>query len=572
MQNDIFGKLAAFERDHEITISWFDQAFRRTTPKVAIRSQNFATLPWEVLDLGEYDVAEQLKGPSKNLDLSGCDLVLLETLSEGKIRKLLCSAVKREASVPVEVLPAAAVAEAALLAAQRASNGLPIFFDFLPRLSTIIYGPKGPMNFDLIRPEETLEAGRIYRSPEPASLAIPTGQKNISVFLRKEASPRPRKAKVEVGMPLKEQASVALWVEQKPASGRAKILLEAPSLGRQFTVDWSEAQEDDRSWIEIIESLESKVSIPNRLVLPCGVHAWETNGQSEGLHSLLEAELSRSETDWSILANKMMQRPFGQYCISSDGDIPQEIDPKSIERLDLLTEKAIELTKRRLRGESGPGMQDNKALQFLTWQFRRCPTEVAYWLLDCIETKSSSHPFIKGPSSWVLIYQGLGRIVNDDETEHRAMDLMLSSNIADWVWRNESAGMAFMLSRSDTAPLLLERNDVEMLSRRTIADFKRNIGNQYTMFNYAPFLLAGLLRWRLKENNALLVGVDPLADDLLAVVQEAEEDLIHRRQTSFNFQKARARFLPILQDLKAELQGEGTNPDLLLDIYGAKQG
>ncbi len=36
-----------------------------------------------------------------------------------------------------------------------------------------------------------------------------------------------------------------------------------------------------------------------------------------------------------------------------------------------------------------------------------------------------------------------------------------------------------------------------------------------------------------------------------------------------NFKRRRLKFLPILQDLKSELAGEGSNPDLLLDIYGA---
>ena len=89
------------------------------------------------------------------------------------------------------------------------------------------------------------------------------------------------------------------------------------------------------------------------------------------------------------------------------------------------------------------------------------------------------------------------------------------------------------------------------------------------MFNYAPFLLAGLLRWRLKEPAALLAGVDPLAADFVRIIEEAEEDLVGRQRPSANLQRRRAKFLPILRDLKSELLGEGTNPDLLLDIYSA---
>ena len=147
--------------------------------------------------------------------------------------------------------------------------------------------------------------------------------------------------------------------------------------------------------------------------------------------------------------------------------------------------------------------------------------------------------------------------------------MLLSSDIEKWVWNRQSACMAFLLSRSDMAPMLLSRNDVERLADRTLADFRRNIGGEYTMFNYAPFLLAGLLRWRLKDPTALVSGMDPLAADFLAIIEEIEGDLVGRHRPNSNFQRRRDKILPILRDLKEELLGEGTNPDLLLDIYGA---
>ncbi|MEQ9241564.1 hypothetical protein [Roseovarius indicus] len=531
-----------------------------------LRAQNG---DWDVLDLNCYDSSKFVNVPQDNINLNGCDLVLLETLTEGSVRDRLTSEIRTRSHSTVSCLPANAVARGALSAAQRAGSGAPIFFDFLPRMSTVVYSADGAKNFDLIRPDETLEAGRTYRSPEPASLAIPAGQQNISVYLRKEAAPPPRKATVDIGASLAEPADVSLWVEQKPAAGRARIQLEAPGLGRHFIIDWEEAQEDGRSWEQIIQSLEPRASIPNRLILPCGMHAWEDSERSEGMLSLLEREPHRSKTDWDTLAAKLSQRPFGQYCISSDGELPTEVGSEDRRRLDELTDKALDITRRRLRGETGPGTEDNAALKFLTWQFRRCPPEVATWLMDCIETTDHHHPFVRHQASWVLVYQGLGRILQDEEAERRAMGILLSSDIEAWKWNRQSAGMAFLLSRSDTAPLHLERRDVEKLAERTIADFRRNIGAEYTMFNYAPFLLAGLLRWRLKQPSALLSGVDPLAGAFLRVIEDAETDLVGRRTPNANLQRRRAKFLPILRDLKAELLGEGTNPDLLLDIYGA---
>ena len=136
----------------------------------------------------------------------------------------LTRSIQTTSSTEAIALPATAVARGALLAAGRAGDGALIYFDFLPRWSTIVFGTDGAANFDLIRPEETLKAGRIYRSPEAASLAIPAGQENVSFYLRKEAADRPRKAIVSLGAPLRRQAAVSLSVEPKTAAGRADII------------------------------------------------------------------------------------------------------------------------------------------------------------------------------------------------------------------------------------------------------------------------------------------------------------------------------------------------------------
>jgi len=505
-------------------------------------------------------------------DFSDCDAVLLETVSEGPVAEFLSKAISRRTKTSLIHLQPDAVARGALVAARRLGAGDPVYFDFLPRISTIVFGEQGASNFDLINANETLEAGRLYRSPVPAELAIPAGQSEVSVFIRKDASPWPRQAILQLNKPLRANTPVSLWVEQKPAAGRARILMEARELGRSFTIDWDDAQIDERSWDDIIESLDSKVSVPSRLVLPCGLEPWQDSERADGLFTLLEKETDRRNPDWDSLAAKLSQRPFGKYCISSDGEIPHEIEPEVVARLDILTERAIEVTKRRLQGDSGPGTEDNAALKFLTWQFRRCPTVVAEWLIDCIERAGRRHPFVHRQASWVLVFQGLGRIVNSEAVERQAMETLLSTRIEDWVWNRQSAGMAFMLSRSDSAPLLLEREEVERLARRAVADFERNLHGEYTMFNYAPFLMAGLLRWRKREANALVVGVDHLADDFLDAIDRAVGDMKGRRKSTANFQRRSAKFLPVLRDLREEVLGNGSNPDLLLDIYRASGG
>ncbi len=561
------------------------------TPRTAHRAQARA-VGWLALGLapepeilreanGDWD---EMKHPSKGLLpdrlvegslplLDDCGVVLVETLTEGKTRRAIVEWVSGATSRQVQLLPAKAVAHGALVAARRLGEGDPVYFDFLPRLSTIVFGQDGAGNFDLIDDTETLEAGRIYRSPEPASFAIPGGHASVSIWLRKEAEPHPRKATVDLDAPLKEPSPVFLWVEQKPVAGRARIVLEAPDLGRQFSVDWEKAEDDERDWEDIIESLGIQPpSVPSRLVLRCGLRPWEDSDRAEGLSNLLLSEPHWHWVDWDSLAGKMASRPFGEYCISSDGDLPSEVGADDRERLDLFTGRALEATRERLHAEKCDWDGNNAALKFLTWQFRRCPQEVAEWLLECVAARDEptfDHPFVRHPMSWILIYQGLARIVRDQGMEQRVLEVLLSSRVEKWNWRMESACVAILLSRSDTAPMFLERGDVERLVARTTADFEENLGTEYTKFNYAPFLMAGLLRWRLKEPQGLLLGNDPLATGLASSIHRAERDFIGRRRTSVAFQKKREKYLPILADLRAELEGTGGNPDLLLNIYGA---
>ncbi|WP_417463083.1 hypothetical protein [Kordiimonas sp.] len=526
---------------------------------------------WEKIDLSSHVPPSQPGYESALPDLSDCTHVFLETLGEGQVAAALKSSLS-DTYQDLVPMPADTVALGALEAARRMSEGFPVYFDFLPRLSTIVHGARGAANFDLIDASETLEAGRLYRSPQPAVFGIPAGHAEISIYLSKEAARHPRKARVGLDAELEETTPVSLWVEQKPAAGRARITLEAPKLARQYVVDWDAAAEDPRSWDEIIAELKvPPPSVPNRLNLKCGMRAWEDSARGPGLRSLLASETKSSNVDWKSLADKLSARPFGEYCISSDGNLPQEVTDVDEKRLISLTEQAVEVTQARLDGKRVRGGEDNEALRFLTWQFRRSPKVVSAWLETCMSRREETdfdHPFVQHNASWVLVYHGAARVAPDSEAETNLVKLLLDTDMSQWKWRQQTAGMALLLSRSETAPLALEGADVERLVQRALTDCRNSIGSTYTTFLYAPFLLAGLLRYRLKERRAFVLGLDPLSDDVASVIDEVVADLKQRKSGSAQFLRAREKYLKILDDLRAELKGEGQNPNLLLDLYG----
>lgn len=301
-------------------------------------------------------------------------------------------------------------------------------------------------------------------------------------------------------------------MEQTPASGRARISVYAESLSRQFQVDWDSAEELDEDWSELLAKLDKpEPTIPSRLVIPCSKALWDASVFEVGFADLVKTNANAAEVDWKALADKADDRYARSYAVSSDGQLPLEIDDVTVSNLRKLIDQAVTHLKLRLSGKLEAG---NDSLRFLTWLFRLCPNEVAIILLDAWDRQVSGHKLFNHPSHWKLAYQGFGRIVSDKTLELRAINKILQKPIHDWVWQRETAALAFMLSRSETAPRQLTRQNVELLAKRVLLEFRENLGTPYTKFHYAPFLLVGLIRWRMVDRHALVVDTDPVADAL----------------------------------------------------------
>ncbi|WP_299819082.1 hypothetical protein [uncultured Jannaschia sp.] len=527
---------------------------------------------WEVIDAPVLP-ASALNPTERVVDLSDCAEVFFETVTEGRVcAEVRALARTRGLNIDTTLLPDA-VARGALVAAQRMANGDPVYYDFLPRISTIVFGKTGATNYDLIDETETLEAGRIYRSPQPAKLAIPKGVVDVSIYLRKDAEAHPRKATVTLDMAPTCDIPVSVWVEQKPAAGRAKIVLDASAMSRSFQVDWDNADDDPRDWDDIIASLATPPpAIPDRLVLSCGLEPWEASNRGPGMINLLAEAQESSSPNWETLAQKAMARPHGNYCVSSDGLLPIGLPNLAAWDLDRVVARALAVTRQRL--EDGPmhAESNNAALQFLTWQFRRCPSVVSEWLLDCIENHAGqigTHPFAQTAANWTLLYQGLARTAIRPEIEQRILRAILDSNPTPWKWNREIACLALLISRSETAPQLLSRKDIDCIGQRIVVEIQREVGTEYTRFYYTNLLAAGIFRYRRIEPHALLVDHDPLGNKLLGAFDAVRCDFIDRSLPSKAFKRKRERYVPIMEDLLRYVRGEGGNSGLLINSYNA---
>lgn len=485
-----------------------------------------------------------------------CDLIVFESLTEGRIRgDLLAAFVAALGRDPVDA-PIDAIALGALTAAERVARREPVYFDFLPVISTIVVGTRETRNFDLIKADETLPAGQVYRSPEPAPLLIPANHAMLSIYLAKQNEPRPREATIKLEPAMREDTRVLLTVEQTPAAGRARILLDAPSVHRRFEVDWSGARELPGTWDDLIAGLQPALPVvPDRLVLPCSAEMWEDGPRRNGLAGKLR-RMASGEVNWRELATSIAAAQGGVHCISSDGELPAEIDARTRAMLDDLTARAV-------RAVFDPGAEDrNHALKFVSWQFKRCPQTLVEAFLQSWEMEEAGgSPFLDKAPARVLRYQAVGRIVRAEADELRAMAMLLARPFANWHIRDETACAAFILSRSETAAARLTRRDVDRLATHaaTTMDDCRGTAIMYLM--YPARLAAGLLRWRQAEPFALVKGADPAADRLVASIEAAEAALHALPQSA-----SARRTLDAFEMLRLAFEGAG-QPGILRAMY-----
>jgi hypothetical protein len=289
------------------------------------------------------------------------------------------------------------------------------------------------------------------------------------------------------------------------------------------------------------------------------METWEDQPRAEGLTPILKRNLRGPAIDWRELADKLSARPEGKYAISSDGVLPDKLHGASRNALIKISGEAEADIRERLKGR---GSNENHSLRFLTWQFHRCPQWMVAPMLDALEASHLCHPFRINTAATTLLLQGIGRAASEQADQHRSFRYLCGLPLANWK-KNHLACAAFLLSRTDGAPLCLARRDVEFLAKVAVMAMQNSLGSQYTSkFIYAPFLLVGLLRWRLKEPVALVAGSDTVADELLKITELVIGDLGSKVRAQPQLRK----YHEVLMDVVEELRGQGTNPNLLLDL------
>lgn len=520
-----------------------------------LRSGNWATVHAEPMKwISDESVLDDIAAR-----LEVCTHVLLDTRVSEEISETLIQDFERVSGRNVRLLPRDCVARGALEAARRLSIGQPAFFDFLPQVSTMVQAKEGARTHNLVPENEVLPAGRIYRSRTPARFALSPGQSEISVYLLKENDPRPRLATLADVRPVTQKTKVELVLEQQPVAGRARLSVNSQAFPAPVLVDFDKAKVVGESWEDILEKHKIRPpGVPDRVILECGMDIWQGVSNRKGLAHFAKKEVLAKHPNWDRLTGYLSSRPGGKYAINSDGELPEGVRLDEEATLKQLIARALEEFETRL--ENGP-YNDNQALKFLTWTFRMCPGEVVPPMLAALEQQN--HP-IRVNSAWkTLVLQGLGRVAsapNDIQAAFRA-----AMNESDDDWRiHHIASVGFLLSRTDVAPRCLDIADVERLSTIVSDRLSRELGGEYKQkFMYLPILLVGLLRWRLVDPWALVIGQDAMADRMAEPLDAIISDMKNRIASGENLTSR----LEGLQATREALAGSENPGTLLADLY-----
>ncbi len=502
-----------------------------------------------------------------NEALIDCAAIKLDTPLAASSAAVLTQMLGQHLGREVECLSVGDIANGAFHAAERILNDQPVYFDFLPQISTIVEGEEGAENHNLIGDEELLPAGKLYRSPTPARFAFQPNQEQVEIYLNKQGIQWPRIATIRLPEPVKQATAVDLTLEQQPAAGRARLTLQSLDGASSYLIDWNSAKTIKKDWQELIDSLQpQRPVILDRLVLPTRIELWEGYGRRhKGLSTLLHDNLKKSNPDWKALADCATQRFQGHYAIDSDGNFPRGVSTKDIAALEVMLARAEQEMHLRLKARVIP---DNHPLRFATWMFKRCPESLVNLLMSALGAHVGGHPLIRHTSHRMLVYQGIGRVLRDKEQIAQVISHLLRLPADRWK-RDQTACIAFLLSRTDEAPRLLNEKQVDFLSQVAEQRLLNEVGGDYQVgFVNAPAFTAGLLRFRLKEPYALVIGEDPTADRLANGLDAVIDDLSVKRR----LEQRLDRHYSLLKDVREALEGSGQHSNLLTRIWSFEEG
>lgn len=568
------------------------EEFRAETPRLPL-TLLLAEPPFELPEIIRRDNGDwlQIDAPSeppiiRDFDLTdphmpSADLVLVTSPLAARHRDRLESDVRRVwPGTTVMMLDPASAARGALHAAERVARDIPHYLDQLDPIALAVLRDDEPVFHDLIPRDAAVPGNREYVSEPITTMMWAAGMTQANFFIRKGAHEIRHWKTAEMEAPATAQPLI-LHLRQTPAQGWATLTVTSPSWEplrvRPIVLDWNgdELAVDERSPEEILKALQRPAPVvPKRIRHEPHIGLWNGEMKGNGLaRELLSLEAGSTEDLSELVA--ILRSSYTLYdkaddgrtlarkvhAIGSDGEVPPDVAPKDVERLDRILDTIARRMATAVAERRPP--RNNEMLLAATWAFGRCPPVVQSLLADAYfkDRNAEPHPLIISFHSRRALIHGLGRCIGDGAQAARLVRSLLDGSPS-----NDELGSAgALLARPVATPRHLGDEDVVDIARLLIKQYRRirQTKSFGVTLKYALLCTAGLLRVRERFPRSLVAQSSPEAQRLLTEI-EAIADQIERHPG--RSVPARTAKLAIMADLARYLQGTGGNPDILTNV------
>lgn len=474
------------------------------------------------------------------------------------------AALEKLIAAPVTVLPRHALADGALEAARRIARGIPHYLDRLDPIAMLLMEGRDaafrPLFDDM---EAVVPANREYLS-RPTMAVWSSRLDHLEFFIRR-GEEGIRKWVTQEREPPAQNETVEIRVRQMPAQGLARVEIVSDSweaLRREpIRLDWDTLETESRSEEKIIETLSRPLpGKPERLVYGADRELWY-GGRFAGA-GLIAALRSFSDSDPVSQSRlyKALRVPFSPpggpgkaYAISSDGAPPADVDPADVARLDtILGALAHDLVAKARRGKAP---EKAHGIMATTWAFTRAPEVMKQELLRVLE--DDAHPW-RALSGWgISILHSVGRSIDDRAMIRRALEATLAMEQTS----NTRACQSFLLARRVEAPRALDRTLLRTITQNTAAALHTQLAsrNFERNFHYTLYVIAGLLRYREVEPDALLIESSKAAEIIAGLLRRILDHL-ERPATQAGSKPVK---IIVVRELLKYLEGDEGDPRLL---------
>lgn len=419
------------------------------------------------------------------------------------------------------------IARGCLRAGRLIERGLPHYFDRLEPIGIAAIRSGEPTFVPLIPEGHLVAANREYVSPDFTEFAWPRGKEQSEFYILKGRSEIREWAVRRDPAPQKD-VPVTMRIRQTPGQSWAILDITArewePLARAPERLDWEGLNATDETPDQVLERLRTPPpTIPERVVEPAHSDLWlgaDWAGGDEVLRlAMLADEIGQVDADrWAAILSRGQRHPIDRVTyrrVSTDGQLPAGLPP--------VAQRGFEVTLDTLSSRilSGPPLNDNKALQALTWAFAACPDRVQEAILEALEAnkRGDPHRLLNPVRALTVLRQGAGRAI---DTEPRLRRLL--SVLVDGPLNNDTINaLAMILSRRAEAPEALTRSQIDSLVPRLSNELLDLVGNRNFQVRFKNTLsaIAGLFRWREREPNALLAANEPSAATLQSRLDQA---------------------------------------------------